>query len=83
MNRHQVARRLNQHIPSCVSGVRASLLKHALEPPPAFTRFGDCYVAYLVCVCGDKALGHQRRFTKQLRKFCAVDGARPLERGKV
>ena len=52
----QVARRPNQHIRNCVSGVsgvRASLLKHALEPLPAFLRFGG-HLAHHVWVCGDK-----------------------------
>ena len=32
---------------------------------------------------GTKALGHQRRFTKQLRQISVVHGALPLERCKV
>ena len=32
IDRHQAARRSNQHMLNCVRGVRASLLKHALEP---------------------------------------------------
>ena len=57
VDRHQVARRLTQHLPNCVSGIRASPLKHALEPLRAFLRFSDGTSHTLLVYAGRKSLG--------------------------
>ena len=69
IDRHQVVRRSNQHVPNCVSHVRASVLTL-----PALLRFGDGHL---------EPLGTNAASRNNFGKSPFVDHARHLERSKL